>query len=89
MEWLDRACYFFPKIVRLQPLLFPPAVSKRGRAATEELKQRNRAKLEELKKAREAMLPEGWRKVESRSRPGEFVYENVYTVRRLERMQVL
>ena len=27
-------------------------------------------------------LPEGWRKVESRSRPGEFVYENVHTEER-------
>ena len=27
-------------------------------------------------------LPEGWRRVESRSRPGEFVYENVHTEER-------
>ena len=25
---------------------------------------------------------QGWRKVESRSRPGEFVYENIYTEER-------
>jgi hypothetical protein len=27
-------------------------------------------------------LPPGWRKVESRSRPGEFVYENIHTEER-------
>jgi len=27
-------------------------------------------------------LPEGWRRVESRSRPGEFVYENIHTEER-------
>merc|ERR550514_173148 len=27
-------------------------------------------------------LPEGWRRVESRSRPGEFVFENVHTEER-------
>lgn len=27
-------------------------------------------------------LPEGWRKVESRTYPGEFVYENVHTLER-------
>ena len=30
----------------------------------------------------EKPLPEGWRKVESRSYPGEFVYENVHTLER-------
>lgn len=28
-------------------------------------------------------LPEGWKRVESRSRPGEFVYENIYTEERI------
>lgn len=28
-------------------------------------------------------LPEGWRRVESRSRPGEFVYENIHTEERI------
>jgi hypothetical protein len=27
-------------------------------------------------------LPEGWVRTESRSRPGEFVYENIYTEER-------
>lgn len=27
-------------------------------------------------------LPDGWRRVESRSRPGEFVYENIYSEER-------
>lgn len=27
-------------------------------------------------------MPEGWRRVESRSRPGEFVYENIHTEER-------
>ena len=29
------------------------------------------------------ILPDGWRKVESRSRPGVFVYENKYTNKRV------
>ena len=28
------------------------------------------------------ILPAGWKKVESRSRPGEFVYENIHTEER-------
>ena len=27
-------------------------------------------------------LPDGWKKVESRSRPGEYSYENIYTGQR-------
>jgi hypothetical protein len=35
-------------------------------------------------KAAEAskVLPEGWRRVESRSKPGEYVYENIHTEER-------
>lgn len=54
------------------------------------LKERNRKALEARKakiaadKVNEAQraLPEGWRRVESRSRPGEFVYENIHTEER-------
>eukprot|EP00039_Didymoeca_costata_P001625 m.53893 g.53893 ORF g.53893 m.53893 type:complete len:380 (+) comp10886_c0_seq1:132-1271(+) len=54
------------------------------------LQARNKAALEKrkaalaAKKAAEASaeLPEGWRRVESRSRPGEFVYENIHTEER-------
>ena len=28
------------------------------------------------------ILPDGWKKVESRSRPGEYSYENIYTGQR-------
>jgi len=52
----------------------------------EEIKKRNQAALEKRKaslaKQAEKPLPEGWRKVESRSRPGEFVYENIHTEER-------
>ncbi len=52
----------------------------------EEIKRRNQAALEKRKaekaKQAERPLPEGWRKVESRSRPGEFVYENIHTEER-------
>eukprot|EP00052_Salpingoeca_macrocollata_P010711 m.83111 g.83111 ORF g.83111 m.83111 type:complete len:458 (+) comp17694_c0_seq3:130-1503(+) len=58
--------------------------------SAEEIKERNRIALEARKqkmaeqKAAEASrpLPEGWRRVESRSRPGEFVYENIHTEER-------
>ncbi len=33
-------------------------------------------------KSSAAELPDGWRKVSSNSRPGEFVYENIYTEER-------
>lgn len=33
--------------------------------------------------AGQTFLPDGWRKVESKSRPGEFVYENVHTEERV------
>ena len=36
----------------------------------------------ELAKKTDQPLPEGWRKVASNSRPGEFVYENIYTEER-------
>lgn len=48
-------------------------------ASTSELKERNRKKLDEFRRAREKELPEGWKRVESRSRPGTYVYENIYT----------
>lgn len=52
-----------------------------------ELKAKNAAALAARKKASSAAdaakpLPEGWKRVESRSRPGEFVYENQYTEER-------
>lgn len=51
-------------------------------ASTSELKERNRKKLDEFRRAREKELPEGWKRVESRSRPGTYVYENIYTEER-------
>ena len=51
-------------------------------ASTSELKGRNRKKLDEFRRAREKELPEGWKRVESRSRPGTYVYENIYTEER-------
>jgi uncharacterized protein YbdZ (MbtH family) len=54
-----------------------------------DLKEKNKKALEAYKakmaakvgdNARE--LPDGWRRVESRSRPGEFVYENIHTEER-------
>ena len=51
-------------------------------ASTSDLKERNRKKLEEFRRAREKELPEGWKRVESGSRPGTFVYENVHTEER-------
>jgi len=52
--------------------------------AKQKLKDKNKAALEAMKKARASKdegreLPPGWTKVESRSRPGEFVYENTKT----------
>eukprot|EP00040_Diaphanoeca_grandis_P030667 m.181861 g.181861 ORF g.181861 m.181861 type:complete len:372 (-) comp32083_c0_seq1:331-1446(-) len=51
---------------------------------------RNKAALEKRKQAQAAAkaaenakeLPEGWKRVESRSRPGDFVYENIHTEER-------
>lgn len=55
------------------------ALIARNKAALEKRKQ----ELEAKKKAEaEKALPEGWRRVESRSRPGEFVYENIHTEER-------
>lgn len=67
--------------------------SSRGAAPAankDEIIARNKAALEARKKkiaemkAAEASkeLPEGWRRVESRSRKGEFVYENIHTEER-------
>jgi len=58
--------------------------------AKESLKAKNKAALEKRKAALAAKksedagkaVPEGWIRVESRSRPGEFVYENKYTEER-------
>lgn len=58
--------------------------------SVEEIKERNKKALEKRKamlaekKAQEAArpLPAGWRRVESRSRPGEYVYENIHTEER-------
>eukprot|EP00051_Salpingoeca_urceolata_P000908 m.37135 g.37135 ORF g.37135 m.37135 type:complete len:269 (-) comp11077_c0_seq1:90-896(-) len=59
------------------------AAQKRGKTAdVASLKEKNRAALEKLRKNRAALLPEGWKMVESRSRPGDYVYENVFTEER-------
>jgi hypothetical protein len=58
--------------------------------AKKEVMKKNKAALEKRKKALGAKkaedakkpLPEGWKRVESRSRPGEFVYENLHTEER-------
>eukprot|EP00035_Acanthoeca_spectabilis_P003965 m.97204 g.97204 ORF g.97204 m.97204 type:complete len:380 (-) comp12391_c0_seq1:7940-9079(-) len=55
------------------------AIAARNKAALEA----RRAKIAEQKAAEAAKeLPEGWRRVESRSRKGEFVYENIHTEER-------
>eukprot|EP00051_Salpingoeca_urceolata_P006597 m.87210 g.87210 ORF g.87210 m.87210 type:complete len:220 (+) comp14900_c0_seq2:87-746(+) len=64
--------------------------SKAEKLSPEEIKERNRIALEKRKaalaekKAAEAQreLPAGWKRVESRSRPGEYVYENNFTEER-------
>lgn len=48
----------------------------------EKLKAKNKAALAALRAKRADALPEGWKTVQSRSRPGEVVYENVYTEER-------
>lgn len=59
------------------------AVKGRSKAAaTDELKDKNRQALEKLREKRAERLPEGWRMVESRSRPGQYVYENIHTEER-------
>ncbi len=70
------------------------AIVDRGKAPAadpEEIKKRNQAALAKRKAMLAQMkeeekskpLPEGWRRVESRSRPGEFVYENIHTEERI------
>jgi len=55
------------------------AIIARNKAALEARKK----KIADAKAAEAAkQLPEGWRRVESRSRPGEFVYENIHTEER-------
>ena len=57
---------------------------------TQELAEKNKKALAAFKNKQATQreeesskpLPEGWRRVESRSRPGEFVYENIYTEER-------
>ena len=64
--------------------------AKAPKADPEEIKRRNQEALAKRKAALAASksdeatrpLPEGWRRVESRSRPGEFVYENIHTEER-------
>lgn len=66
-----------------------PALSE-GDAKKAELKAKNAAALKKRQQALASKkaeddgkpLPAGWRRVESRSRPGEFVYENEYTEER-------
>ncbi len=48
----------------------------------EALRQKNLAALASRQKAMDH-LPEGWRKVPSNSRPGQFVFENIYTEERI------
>lgn len=64
------------------------APSSTGDAKQEALKEKNRKALEAFKAASKAkqatgVLPDGWKKVASQSRPGEFVYENIYTEERV------
>ena len=47
--------------------------------STQDLKEKNAKALEAFRKKIETSLPEGWKRVESRSRPGQYVYENIYT----------
>jgi hypothetical protein len=49
---------------------------KKNKEALALRKKKLQAKKDEEKKMK---LPAGWKRVESRSRPGEFVYENTYT----------
>ena len=60
-----------------------PCISEED-IAKQQLKDKNKAALAAMKAARASKdegktLPDGWTKVESRSRPGEFVYENTKT----------
>eukprot|EP00054_Salpingoeca_dolichothecata_P000421 m.16745 g.16745 ORF g.16745 m.16745 type:complete len:267 (+) comp10706_c0_seq1:32-832(+) len=59
------------------------AVVKKKGPLTEEQKQKNREALEKRHKKTEAFLPEGWKKVPSSSKKGEYVYENMYTEERI------
>jgi len=61
------------------PTAAPADIAARNAAALE----KRRAAIAAAKAAEVAkVLPAGWRKVESRSRPGEFVYENIHTEER-------
>jgi coenzyme F420-reducing hydrogenase beta subunit len=76
---------WFPDAPAVDPSMSEEEVKRRA------LMEKNRKALEARKaklaeqKAEEASrpLPEGWRRVESRSRPGEYVYENTYTEERI------
>jgi len=59
--------------------LTPEAIKARNQAALQKRKDAIAAK--KLAEAA-AALPDGWRRCESRSRPGEFVYENIHTEER-------
>jgi len=73
-----------------EPAVDPAAPSAEEVAAKAKLSDKNAKALEKLKKKKQQEkekelkkpLPEGWTRVESRSRPGEFVYENEYTEER-------
>ncbi|EGD76215.1 hypothetical protein PTSG_00918 [Salpingoeca rosetta] len=73
--------------VKIDPAKFDeepaPAPSQAPGGLSEEAKERNRRALAARKAKNQGMLPDGWRRVESRSRPGEYVYENVYTEERI------
>eukprot|EP00730_Choanoeca_flexa_P018976 TRINITY_DN9255_c0_g2_i1.p1 TRINITY_DN9255_c0_g2~~TRINITY_DN9255_c0_g2_i1.p1 ORF type:complete len:398 (+),score=118.92 TRINITY_DN9255_c0_g2_i1:66-1196(+) len=62
------------------PAADPAEIKRRNQEAL----AKRKAKLAEQKAAEASRpLPEGWRRVESNSRPGEFVYENVHTEERI------
>eukprot|EP00052_Salpingoeca_macrocollata_P008411 m.66715 g.66715 ORF g.66715 m.66715 type:complete len:266 (+) comp16580_c2_seq1:85-882(+) len=60
-----------------------PVEKEQPKGLSEEQKEKNRKALEAYKKKMEANLPAGWKKVESRSKPGTFVYENEFTEERI------
>lgn len=61
------------------PVADPAEIKRRNQEALAKRKA-ELAKKKEEEKTRP--LPDGWRRVESRSRPGEFVYENINTEER-------
>lgn len=69
---------------------FPDGPADPGAEKRAEMMAKNRAALAKRRASRDAQtreeesrpLPPGWRRVESRSRPGEYVYENEFTEER-------